>query len=86
MANRLTDAQARNVREQALRALRRVERSLDTRIEVMERRMDRSIENKEKITMGVLVSIIKDYVKVIFILRVFEKALASAAIVFRSVG
>jgi len=51
MANRLTDAQVRNQRAQALRALRRSERALDTHVEVIERKLDRAIENKERITI-----------------------------------
>jgi histidyl-tRNA synthetase len=51
VAERLTDAQLRNQRAQALRALRRSERELDTHIEVIERKLDRAIENKEKITI-----------------------------------
>lgn len=61
MADRLTDAQLRNQRSQALRALRRTERKLDTKVEVMERRLDRAIENKEKITMNLAESLANDY-------------------------
>lgn len=81
---RLTDAQIRNVRSQSLRAVRRVQRKLDTRIEVMERRLDRAIENKEKITPIVANSIIDDYKKIVEICREVENALADMAIVFNA--
>jgi len=45
VAERLTDAQVRNQRSQALRAVRRSERTLDTHIEKLERKLDRAIEN-----------------------------------------
>lgn len=60
---RLTDAQLRNQRSQALRALRRVERTVDTQIEVMERKLDRAIENKERITIRLALGIGDDYRK-----------------------
>ncbi|MBA7550403.1 hypothetical protein ES705_42917 [subsurface metagenome] len=63
--DRLTDAQLRNQREQALRALRRVQRSVDTQLEVMERRMDRAILNKEKITIRLALSVSVDFKKFI---------------------
>lgn len=57
---RLTDAQLRNQRAQALRALRREERKLDTKVEVIERKLDRAIENKEKITIRLALGIADD--------------------------
>ncbi len=84
MPARLTDAQVRNAREQALRATRRAERKLDTRIEVMERRLDRSIENKDRITVVVASSIIEDFRKVIDRIRELEARLTDMAIVFNS--
>lgn len=62
MANeRLTDAQLRNQRSQALRSVRRLERKVDTQIEVIERKLDRAIENKEKITIRLALGIADDY-------------------------
>jgi len=61
MAERLTDAQVRNQRAQSLRAVRRAERALDTHIEKIERKLDRSIENKEKITIRLALGIADDY-------------------------
>ena len=58
---RLTDAQLRNQRAQALRALRRQERTVDTHLEKMERKLDRAIENKEKITIRLALSIADDF-------------------------
>lgn len=58
---RLTDAQLRNQRAQALRALRRHERAVDTHIERMERKLDRAIENKEKITIRLVLGIADDF-------------------------
>lgn len=83
MANpRLTDAQVRNQREQALRALRRLERSLDSQLEVIERQMDRAIENKEKITIRLMDGIVDNWKK--FILRALEmqKGVADAVQIF----
>lgn len=59
--DRLTDAQLRNQREQGLRALRRVQRNVDTHLEKMERKMDRAIENKEKITIRLALSVAADF-------------------------
>ena len=59
--DRLTDAQLRNQREQGLRALRRVQRNVDTHLEKMERKMDRAIENKEKITIRLALSVAVDF-------------------------
>lgn len=78
----MTDAQVRNAREQALRAVRRSERKLDTRIEVMERRLDRSIENKDRITLPLLTSVIEDYRKIITIMRELEGQITDASIIF----
>lgn len=61
MAQRLTDAELRNQRSQALRALRRKEREVDTHIEKMERKMDRAIENKDRITIRLALGIADDY-------------------------
>lgn len=61
MADRLTDAQLRNQRSQALRALRRSERSVDTHIERIERKLDRAIGNRERITMRLALSLADDY-------------------------
>lgn len=83
---RLTDAQVRRAREQALRSVRRKQRAMDTRIEVMERRLDRAIENKERITIVVAGSIIEDFKRLIKHLRVLEDALADMANVFSSTG
>lgn len=60
-ATRLTDAQLRNQRSQSLRAVRRSERKIDTKIEVIERKLDRAIENKEKITIRLALGIADDY-------------------------
>jgi len=61
VAERLTDAQLRNQRSQALRAVRRSERSLDTKIEQIERKLDRAIENKERITIRLALGLADDY-------------------------
>ena len=79
---RLTDAQVRSAREQALRALRREQRKLDTKIEVMERRLDRAIENKERITMPLLSSVVADFRNLIKLIVQVEGAIRDAAIIF----
>jgi len=61
MASRLTDAQVRGMRAQALRALRRSERKVDTKVEAIERKLDRAIENKEKITIRLALGLGEDY-------------------------
>lgn len=82
MPERLTDAQLRNARVKALRAIRRAERALDTRIEVLERRLDRSIENKERVTVGLMMSIIEDYQKLVKNLRLLEVQITSGLQIF----
>lgn len=82
LGNRLTDAGVRNAREQALRAVRRVQRKMDTKIEVLERRMDRAIENKERITIKTAVGVIEDFKKVVDVIRAMENALADMAQIF----
>lgn len=81
---RMTDAAVRNAREQALRAVRRSQRKLDTRIEVLERRLDRAIENKERITFPLLKSVIDDFSKLIRITREVEAMITDATIIFNS--
>lgn len=82
MADRLTDAQLRNQREQALRALRRVQRQLDTRVEIMERKLDRAIENKEKITIRLAFSVSNDFRRIISQANVLQQAVADMIQVF----
>ncbi len=83
MANpRLTDAALRNQREQALRALRRVERKVDTRIEVMERKLDRAIENKEKITIRLALGIGDDFRNFVEHVNKLQQAVADAIQIF----
>lgn len=66
--------------------MRRKQRSLDTKIEVMERRLDRSIENKERITVVLAGSLIEDYRQVVRLVREVEAALADMAIIFFQTG
>ena len=82
MAARLTDAQERNQRAQALRAVRRLHRTMDTKIEVLERRMDRSIENKEKITIRTAIGVVNDFRNVIGVIKFIEKAIADMMNIF----
>lgn len=82
MAERLTDAQLRNQRAQALRAVRRKQRTLDTLNEVMERRMDRAIENKERITIRLMKSISLDYRKLVKAMQVLEQSVTDAIQIF----
>jgi len=81
-SNRLTDAQLRNQRAQALRALRRVERKVDTQIEVMERKLDRAIENKEKITVRLALGIGDDFRKFVALSLEMQFAVADAIQIF----
>lgn len=79
---RLTDAQLRNQREQALRALRRVHRNLDTHIEKMERKYDRAIENKEKITIRLALGIGDDFRRFIVLSLEYRAAVADMIQIF----
>ena len=81
---RLSDFQVRKAREQALRAVRRSQRKLDTKIEVMERRLDRAIENKERITFPLLASVIEDFRVVINLAKSLEAMITDASIIFTS--
>lgn len=80
--DRLTDAQLRNQREQALRALRRVQRKLDTTLEVFERKMDRAIENKERITIRLVLGFADDYRKLVVRMLALQFALADTLQIF----
>lgn len=84
MAERLTDAQLRNQRSQALRALRRAQRKIDTHIEVMERKLDRAIENKELITIRLALGVGKDYIKLAAMVMLYQKEVADAINIFLS--
>jgi hypothetical protein len=84
VANRLTDAQLRNVRAQALRAVRRKQRTVDTKLEVMERMLDRAIENKERITINLMINIALKYKAWITQIRQMESAIADAIMLFQS--
>lgn len=79
---RLTDAQLRNQRAQALRALRRKERQVDTKIEVMERKLDRAIENKEKITVRLALGIGDDFRLFVELVNEMQKAIADTIQIF----
>lgn len=81
---RLTDAAVRNARVQALRAVRRAERKVDTKLEVLERRLDRAIENKERVTPVVADSIVNDFKGLVDFVRDLEKALSDMGVVFTS--
>lgn len=84
MPERLTDAQLRNQRAQALRALRREQRKIDTHIEVMERKLDRAIENKELITIRLALGVGQDYVKLAAMVMLYQKEVADAINIFLS--
>lgn len=79
---RMTDAAARTVRSQALRALRRKQRALDTAIEVFERKLDRAIENKERITIGLVYGFAKDFQTLHKGMQVMDASLADTIQVF----
>lgn len=79
---RLTDAQVRNQRAQALRALRRVHRMLDTQVEKMERKYDRAIENKEKITVRLALGIGDDYRDLAALTNKYQQAVADTIQIF----
>lgn len=79
---RLTDAQLRNQRAQALRALRRVHRMLDTQVERMERKYDRAIENKEVITIRLALGIGDDYRKLAALNNRYQQAVADTIQIF----
>ena len=81
---RLTDAQLRNQREQALRALRRKQRTVDTKLEKIERQMDRAIENKEKITIRLIDGIVENYQVFVKEVNLFQTAIADAIQIFMS--
>lgn len=82
MASRLTDAQLRNQRSQALRAVRRSERRVDTQIEKIERKLDRAIENKERITIRLMESIAEDYRKFQELAIDFQNSIADSIQIF----
>ena len=79
---RLTDAQLRNQRAQALRALRRVERKVDSQIEVMERKLDRAIENKERITIRLGLGLGDDYRKFAGLVQDLQQSIADTIQIF----
>lgn len=80
--DRLTDAQLRNQREQALRAFRRLQRQVDTKLEVMERKLDRAIENKEKITIRLILSVADDFREWVAMINNMQQGLADAIQIF----
>lgn len=79
---RLTDAQLRNQREQALRSLRREQRKIDTHIEKIERKMDRAIENKEQITIRLALGIAEDYRALYTLVLNYQFAVADCIQIF----
>lgn len=85
MANgRLTDAQVRNQRAQALRAARRLERKVDTQLEKIERKFDRAIENKEKITIRLALGIGDDFRLFATLVNEWQRGLADMMMIFQS--
>ncbi len=79
---RLSDAQLRTQRAQALRALRRVERKVDTKIELMERKLDRAIVNKERITVRLALGIGDDFREFVVLVNQFQKSIADMIQIF----
>lgn len=82
MAERLTDAQLRNQRSQALRALRRLQRAVDTQLEVMERKLDRAIENKERITIRLAKGIGDDFRKFVTLVNRMQQGIVDTIQIF----
>ena len=80
--DRLTDAMVRNQRSQALRALRRTHRTLDTHVEKMERKYDRAIENKEKITIRLALGIADDFRVFVKLGTLYQGAIADMIQIF----
>lgn len=81
---RLTDAQLRNQREQALRALRRQQRTVDTKLEKIERQIDRAIENKEKITIRLMDGVVDNFRAFVQEVNEMQKEMADAIQIFLS--
>lgn len=81
-SERLTDAQLRNQREQALRALRRVQRSVDTYLEKSERKLDRAIENKSRITIRLALGLGEDFRKFVSLAKTLRDATADMMQIF----
>jgi ribosome-binding protein aMBF1 (putative translation factor) len=73
------------MRAQALRGVRRAQRRLDTTNEVLERRLDRAIENKERITIGLMMSVVEDYKHIVSRTRELEVMVTSALQIFNSI-
>lgn len=80
--DRLTDAQLRNQRAQALRAFRRQQRKVDTRLEIIERKLDRAIENKEMITIRLIEGIDRDFKAFVGLVTVMGLSLADTIQIF----
>lgn len=71
-----TEAQIRAERREGLRVVKRIHRELDTRLERVERRIDRILENKKYISKEsaqTLIPLHRDMVKII---KKFENGLA----------
>jgi hypothetical protein len=81
---RLTDAQVRNQRAQALRAARRLERQVDTQLEKIERKYDRAIENKERITIRLALGIADDFRVFVEKVNNWQRGLADMLNIFNS--
>lgn len=79
---RLSDAQLRNQREQALRAVRRLQRTVDTDMERMERSLDRAIENKERITIRLILNLADRFRTYIVLVNKLQQGLADAIQIF----
>lgn len=79
---RLSDAQLRNQRAQALRAFRRQQRKVDTKLEVIERKLDRAIENKEMITIRLIEGIDRDFKSFVALVTMMGLSLADTIQIF----
>lgn len=81
-----TQAQARQKAKERVRVVKRVLRKADTKIEVLERRLNKLLERDRLITIESFQSFLENYDKFVAELRTFERVLTDVMIIFTMMG
>lgn len=78
-----TQAQARQRAKERVRQVKRALKKVDTRLEVMERRLDKLLERETLIQIDSFDSFLKNYDTFIGMVKDFERTLTNVMVVFR---
>lgn len=81
-----TQAVQRAQRKEKVRVVKRSLRKVDTRLEVMERRLDKILEVEREVSIQSFQSFLDNWDKFVDQIQVFERDLTNVMIIFRLFG